>query len=499
MDFFWKYEYDSQNFFHTTHRIELVFSNMTFFLQWTFLKYDSKNWNSPIRLRGFNFFLWYDSKVLNFFFCMTLSELNFFSRNITWLIELNLFLWTSFQYDSKSWIFFESDFNFWTFFLNWTQRIEPLFWVWLKDFFVYRVYLQIQKILCNMATTKTTTTWAMRSSVRPTTASTTTTRVTCSTSYTELAHSAHSLMSSHTSLAQDLSLVIDISTVIQERTSLSRFSSSISTCPFLSSSFPSTSCTASCTLSSTTWSPCKTCATLPTRGVTTPTTSPPPSQVYEPNVMAFSELNDFIGFLLLHYPVIGPGHGWRDTRQAAHRGTPRTSRLLRTRRRVVSQSSSSVVFDGSGKPDGERNVDQSVGFGVTRNTYSAHSKFSENTQAEKEVDGSGKLDERSSSNAQIGTLLEEQRQMIVAEYYEKIGHHELQAALAEEERRLLPEELWRQKLEFLEVHQQSLTEMEELREFQSSTYDTLARRKLIEDQNTILKIIRQSTRTTKWC
>ena len=46
----------------------------------------------------------------------------------------------------------------------------------------------------------------------------------------------------------------------------------------------------------------------------------------------------------------------------------------------VSQSSSSVRFDGSVKPDGERDVDQSIGFGVTRNTYSAHSKFSENTQ-----------------------------------------------------------------------------------------------------------------------
>ena len=32
----------------------------------------------------------------------------------------------------------------------------------------------------------------------------------------------------------------------------------------------------------------------------------------------------------------------------------------------VSQSSSSVMFDGSGQPDGERNVDQSVNFGVTR-------------------------------------------------------------------------------------------------------------------------------------
>ena len=106
----------------------------------------------------------------------------------------------------------------------------------------------------------------------------------------------------------------------------------------------------------------------------------------------------------------------------------------------VSQSSLSVVFDRTGKPVGERNVDQSIGFGVTRNTtYSAHSKFSENTQAEKVVDTTGKLVGESSSNAQIRTLLDEQRQLIIAEYCEKSGHHELQAARAEEERRILQE------------------------------------------------------------
>ena len=154
----------------------------------------------------------------------------------------------------------------------------------------------------------------------------------------------------------------------------------------------------------------------------------------------------------------------------------------------VSQSSSSVVFDGSGQPDGDRDADQSVNFGVTRNTYSAHSKFSENTPFEKMVDGSGKPDERDSSSAQIRTLLEEQRQTIIAEYREKVSHHEFQATHAEEERRLLQGQLWRQKLEFREAHQQSLTEMEELRKFQNSTFDTIARRKLIEDQNTILEL-----------
>ena len=126
---------------------------------------------------------------------------------------------------------------------------------------------------------------------------------------------------------------------------------------------------------------------------------------------------------------------------------------------------------------------------VSRETRSVlKASFLKNTQAEKVVDRTVKPVGENSSNAQIRTLLDEQRQMIIAEYCEKIGHHELQAAHAEEERRILREELWRQQMDFREVHQQSLTEMEELRKFQSSTFDTLARRKLIEDQNTIMEL-----------
>ena len=72
--------------------------------------------------------------------------------------------------------------------------------------------------------------------------------------------------------------------------------------------------------------------------------------------------------------------------------------------------------------------------------------------------------------------------MIIAEYCDKIGHHELQAARAEEEHRILQEELWRQQKDFREVHQQSFTV------FRNSTFDTVARRKLIEDQNTFLEL-----------
>ena len=146
------------------------------------------------------------------------------------------------------------------------------------------------------------------------------------------------------------------------------------------------------------------------------------------------------------------------------------------------------MFDGSGQLDGERNGRSIRKIWCTFNVIGAHSNFSEDIQIERMVDRSGKPDERNSSNAQIRTLLEEQRQTIIAEYREKVSHHELQAAQAEEERRLLQGQLWRQKLEFREAHQQSLTEMEELRKFQSSTFDTIATRKLIEDQNTILEL-----------
>ena len=67
----------------------------------------------------------------------------------------------------------------------------------------------------------------------------------------------------------------------------------------------------------------------------------------------------------------------------------------------VSQSSSSVMFDGSGLPDGERMVDQAGKSGVTFNVISAHSNFSEYIQFERMVDRSGQPDERNSSNAQI--------------------------------------------------------------------------------------------------
>ena len=77
---------------------------------------------------------------------------------------------------------------------------------------------------------------------------------------------------------------------------------------------------------------------------------------------------------------------------------------------------------------------------------------------------------------------------VLAECQARIIQHEFQAARAEEEQRFLQGQLLKQKLEFREAHQRSLTEMEELRKFQSSAFDPMARRKLVEDQNTILEL-----------
>ena len=100
----------------------------------------------------------------------------------------------------------------------------------------------------------------------------------------------------------------------------------------------------------------------------------------------------------------------------------------------------------------------------------------------------GIAEERESSSAQIRTLFDEQRRTIIAECCEKVSHHAFQAARAEQERKILQEELWRQQQDFREVHQQNLTEMEELQKFPNSSFDELTRQKFIEDQNTIMEL-----------
>ena len=69
---------------------------------------------------------------------------------------------------------------------------------------------------------------------------------------------------------------------------------------------------------------------------------------------------------------------------------------------------------------------------------------------------------------------------------------QLHCAQAEELQRrdqhLLHEQLLQQNSELRQTHQKSLTEMEELKKFQSSTFDTIAIRRLVENQDTTLEL-----------
>ena len=115
----------------------------------------------------------------------------------------------------------------------------------------------------------------------------------------------------------------------------------------------------------------------------------------------------------------------------------------------------------------------------------------------------------SSENEQIRILLERQREQILVDCRAEIQKHEFQAdydrrsiqklngvienqrgeinrALEGDEQlrrdqQLLHEQLSEQNRELREAREKSLNEMEELKRFQGSTFDTIARRRLVEE------------------
>ena len=89
------------------------------------------------------------------------------------------------------------------------------------------------------------------------------------------------------------------------------------------------------------------------------------SQVMSPNLLTFGELND--SSVTFSFMIPSSDQDVDDVTLGkmlteAHRGQ---ADYCGPEGMSVSQSSSSVMFDGSGQPDGERDVDQSVNFGVT--------------------------------------------------------------------------------------------------------------------------------------
>ena len=105
-----------------------------------------------------------------------------------------------------------------------------------------------------------------------------------------------------------------------------------------------------------------------------------------------------------------------------------------------------VVVNRTGKPVEVRSNNDQFSCD-TRNLKSAQNQFPLVTRPETMICQTGGsvqeriAEERDSSNAQIRTMLSEQRRTIIAEYSEKVLHHELLAAQAEQDRKVLQEEL----------------------------------------------------------
>ena len=152
-----------------------------------------------------------------------------------------------------------------------------------------------------------------------------------------------------------------------------------------------------------------------------------------------------------------------------------------------------VVVDRTGQPVEVRSNSDQFSCDI-RNLKSAQSQFPLVTQPKRMINQTGGsveeriAEERESSNAQIRTMLDEQRRTIIAEYGEKVLHHELLAAQAEQSRKILQEELLRQQQDFREVHQQDLMKTKELQEFQNSTFDEFTQQKFIKEQKIIMEL-----------
>ena len=151
-----------------------------------------------------------------------------------------------------------------------------------------------------------------------------------------------------------------------------------------------------------------------------------------------------------------------------------------------------VVVESTGKPVEMRSSNDQFSCD-TRNLKGAQSQFPVVPQTEMICQTGGSVqariaEEREKAHAQIRTMLDEQRRMIIAECSEKVLHHELLAAHAEQDRKVLQEELLRQQQEFREVHQQDLMKHLELQKFQNSAFDEFTQKKFIEDQKTIMEL-----------
>ena len=90
--------------------------------------------------------------------------------------------------------------------------------------------------------------------------------------------------------------------------------------------------------------------------------------------------------------------------------------------------------------------------------------------------------------------MDRQKEQILAECQADIKKHEFQANYDRRsvqngvKQQLLHERLLKQNWDLREAPEKSLSEMEEFQKFQGSSFDTIARRRLVQDQDTILEL-----------
>ena len=129
----------------------------------------------------------------------------------------------------------------------------------------------------------------------------------------------------------------------------------------------------------------------------------------------------------------------------------------------------------------------------TRNLKSAQSQFPVVAQPEMicQTGGLSKQESRKSEKTlmhRLGQCWMNSEERLSLSAMKKFLHHELLAAHAEQDRKVLQEELLRQQKEFREVHQQDLMKHLELQKFQNSAFDEFTQKKFIKDQKTIMEL-----------
>ena len=165
----------------------------------------------------------------------------------------------------------------------------------------------------------------------------------------------------------------------------------------------------------------------------------------------------------------------------------------------VSQSLSSVMFDGSGQPDGERMVDRSGEPDVTLNVIrSSQQLFLKTSKLSEWSIDQGNLMSETARTHRLGLYLKSKDRRLSRNIAKKSvitnSMQLTQKNSADSYKDIYGDRNWN----FVKLVNEVLQKWKNYGKFQSSTFDTIARRKLIEDQNTyFFGIIRLSTRTTK--